>query len=145
MHLNALLAFPNAGMRDCIPRVLSPGWSLLVLADVGVPHLKIMDAYESVTQRNDRIVLGAVDKGRQEDKVSAILELFKHWINGAQTNSRAAGSKNSALQELSREMASGRLAQKINAIRASVETFPDDDAGWMDQLSAIEESIRYMV
>lgn len=124
--------------------VVSPGWSLLVLADAGVPYLKLMDAYESENHRNDHIVLGGVDSAKQKDQVAAQLELLKKWINVAQSNSRATVGKDNALQELKRETMSGRLGRKMEGMRAIIETLPTETA-LMDQLFGIEEGIRFLV
>lgn len=104
-----------------------------------------MEAYESESQRNDRIVMGVggVDEKRHTEKSSALLELMRHWFDYVQVNSRTTGTKNNISQELSREIASGRLRQKLDGIRASIEMLPS--ASWlMDQLQLIEEMLRFM-
>ena len=104
-----------------------------------------MDAYESESQRNDRIVMGVggVDEKRHTEKASALLELLRHWFDNAQVMSRTSGTKNRVSQELSREIASGRLRQKLDSIRASIEML--NSASWlMDQLLSIEEMLRFM-
>jgi VIT1/CCC1 family predicted Fe2+/Mn2+ transporter len=124
---------------------LSPGWSLTILADVGVPYMKIMEAYGSESQRNDRIVMGVggVDEKRHTEKSTALLELLRHWFDNAQVISRTTGTKNRVSQELSREIALGRLQQKLEGIRGSIEML--HSASWlMDQLQSIEEMLRFM-
>ena len=134
------------GLRNCAPRLLSAGWSLVILADVGVPFMKIMDAYESQSQRNDRIVmgLGGVDVERHTEKLAAVVELLDHWIKNAQSNSRATGTKNTAFQELSREMASGRLRQKMDQIRGRIENLPSGSQ-LLDQFLMIEEGLQFIL
>ena len=112
------------------------------MANAGVPFLKIMDTYESVMQRSDRIVLVGVDVEKHQDEVSALLELLAEWVTVAQSRSRATG-KNTALQELERAIASGRLAKKFDSIRAGIEMLPAE-TGFMDDLLAIEDRIRLM-
>ena len=115
------------------------------MADVGVPYMKIMEAYESESQRNDRIVMGVggVDEKRHTEKSTALLELLRHWFDNAQVISRTTGTKNRVSQELSREIASGRLQQKLESIRGSIEML--NSASWlMDQLQSIEEMLRFM-
>jgi len=104
-----------------------------------------MDAYESESQRNDRIVmgLGGVDVERQTEKLTAVVELLDHWIKNAQSNSRATGAKNSAFQELSRELASGRLRQKLDGIRGSIEMLPSGTR-LLDQFLMIEEGMHFI-
>jgi predicted nucleotidyltransferase len=105
-----------------------------------------MDAYESVTQRNDRILLGGVDVDRHIETVSAILELLEYWLSLAQSSSRTAGGhRNVAYQELSRAMASGRLMLKIESIKAKIEMIPEAATSLLGRLQAIEGSVRYMV
>jgi len=105
-----------------------------------------MEAYESETQQNDRIVMGAVDVERQREKAEGLLELLNHWISKAHSNSRPVGNQNDALQELARENASGRLWAKIGEIRSSIEMLSTGaETRLLDQLASIEENIRYMV
>lgn len=133
-------------MKQSVPGLLSPGWSLLTIADVGVPYLVVMDAYESVTQRNDRILLGGVDMDKHIEKVSATLELLEYWLSLAQSSSRTGGGhRNEAYQELSGAMASGRLMRKIESIKAKIEMMPEAATSLLGRLQGIEENIRYMV
>jgi predicted nucleotidyltransferase len=130
-----------SALKQSVPRLLSPGWSLLTIADVGVPYLVAMDAYESVTQQNDRILLAGVDMDKHIEKVSGILELLEYWLSLAQSSARTAGGhRNDAYQELSSAMASGRLMLKIDSIKAKIEMMPEAATSLLGRLQAIEES-----
>ena len=133
-------------LKQSVPRLLSPGWSLLTIAEVGVPFLVVMDAYESVTQRNDRILLGSIDMDKHVEKVNGMLELLEHWVSLAQSSVRAAGSqRNEAYQELASAMASGRLMRKIERVKAKIELVPEAAASLLGRLQSIEDHIRYIV
>jgi Non-repetitive/WGA-negative nucleoporin C-terminal len=132
--------FSIAELKQSVPGLLSPGWSLLMIAEVGVPYLMLMDAYEKVIHRNDRILLGGVDVDKHIKTVSAILELLEDWLSLAQSSSRAVGGGhgNKAHQELSRAMASGRLMDKIESIKAKIEMMPEAATSLLGRLQAIE-------
>ena len=130
-----------------VPRLLSPGWSLLVVVDVGVPFLVAMDAYESVHEkRNDRISLGGLDLDKRIENVSAVLELLEYWHSLAQTNFKTShGLKNAAYQEMSSAIATGRLMRRIEGLKQKVEMMPEVSRSLLSRLQSIEQSIRFLV
>lgn len=145
MVANQVCYLPISELKQSVPRLLSPGWSLLTIADVGVPYLVAMDAYESVAHQNDRILLGRVDIDKHIEKVSAIMELLEYWLSLAQSSARAAGGhRNKSFQELSSAMASGRLMLKVESIKSKIEMMPEAATSLLGRLLAIEESIRYI-
>jgi hypothetical protein len=129
-----------------LPRLLSPGWSLLIIVKVGVPFLVAMDAYESVHQRNDRIPMGGLDVDKHVEHVSALLELLEYWVSLAQTNSKLThGPKNAAYQEMSSAIATGRLMRRIEGLKQKMEMMPEESRSLLGRLQSIEQSIRLLV
>ena len=133
-------------LKQSLPSVLSPGWSLLVIADAGVPFLVTMDAYESIVPRNDPVSIGRLDIDKSIGRVSALLELLEYWVALASSSSKSIReSKNESLQELSVAVTSGRLMQKIEDIKQKIEMMPEASTSLLGRLQAIEQSISSLM
>jgi predicted nucleotidyltransferase len=133
-------------LKQAILRSVSPGWSLLTIADVGVPFLLTLDAYESVMLRNDRIFLGGIDVDKHIEKVSAVLELLEYWVELANSSSKGIrGSKNESFQEITTAIASGRLMRKIDDIKQKIEMMPEASRSLLGRLQSIEQNIRRLM
>jgi hypothetical protein len=115
----------------------------VVLADAGVPFLTILDAYEGLLLKDEQIHLGGTDSSKRIDQIGASLELLGYWVSAAQSSSVAGGQLNLARQELTREMASGRLTRKLDGIKAKLEALPTASV-LLDQLREIEQSIQLL-
>ena len=141
---NAFFYFSE--LKQSLPRLLSPGWSLLVIADAGVPFLLTMDAYESVILRNDRVFLGGHDMDRNIERVSALLELLEYWVALAGSSSKSIGDpKSVSFQEMSMAIASGLLMRKIEEIKQRIEMMPEASRSLLGRLQTIEQSIRTLM
>jgi hypothetical protein len=129
-----------SGLRQHVSAHLSPGWALLVLADVGVPYLEIIDAYESVSN-HDCVLLGGVSGDIEIERIAAFLELMNYWLALADSNVGSTGTRGyAAYQQLSRAKASGRLYNKLDAMKAKIGDLPAATS-MLEQLEAIEEKI----
>jgi hypothetical protein len=138
--------FIHTAIKEALPQLLSPGWSLLIIVDVGVPFLVAMDAYESVNQRTDRIYLGGLDLDKHIEKVSAVLELLEYWLTLAQSSSKSIrGQRNDAYHEMSSGLAQGLLMRKIEGIKQKIEMMPEASRSLLGRLQSIEQSIRFLV
>jgi hypothetical protein len=143
--------FPNINfllseLKQALPRQLSPGWSLLVIADAGVPFLLTMDAYESVVLRNDRVFLDGHDMDRNIERVSALLELLEYWVALASSSSKSIRDpKSESLQEMSMAIASGLLMRKIEELKQKIEMIPEASRSLLGRLQTIEQSIRNLM
>ena len=115
---------------------LSPGWSLITLSEAGIPYLVILEEYEDHVERS----------GNNETRlhVSAVLELFSHWISHSREAGQVAGQHSSAHVELSRAMATGDLRNKLHTLRAKVRQL-EDDSELLQRLNDIEEKATFMV
>ena len=76
--------------------------------------------------------------------VSAVLELFSHWISHSREAGQVAGQHSSAHVELSRAMATGDLRNKLHALRAKVRQL-EDDSELLQRLNDIEEKATFLV
>jgi hypothetical protein len=136
----------SSALKQSSPHLLSPGWSLVTIANVGVPFLVVMDAYESVSQRDDRIYLGGLDVDQHMERISAVLELLEYWVALAQSSAKTAfGHKNEAFREISAAMASGRWMRKMEGIKQKIEMIPEASRSLLGRLHSIEQNIRYLV
>jgi hypothetical protein len=127
-------------LRQQVSNQLSPGWALLVLADVGISFLEIIDAYESVSN-HDYVLLGGVHSEIEIERIAAFLEIINYWLALADSNVRSTESREYvAYQQLSRAKASGRLYSKLDAIKAKIGDLPAATS-MLEQLEAIEEKL----
>lgn len=134
------LNFCVPGLRQQVSNQLSPGWALLVLADVGISFLEIIDAYESVSN-HDYVLLGGVHSEIEIERIAAFLEIINYWLALADSNVRSTESREYvAYQQLSRAKASGRLYSKLDAIKAKIGDLPAATS-MLEQLEAIEEKL----
>jgi hypothetical protein len=133
-------------LKQAILKSVSPGWSLLTIADAGVPFLITLDAYESVTLRNDRVILGGIDADKHIEKVSAVLELLEYWVELAKSCSKNVhGPKNDPYQQISAAIASGQLMRKIDDIKQKIEMVPEASRSLLGRLQSIEQNIRRLM
>lgn len=114
-----------------------------MMADAGVPYIAILGSYEVLTESQDQVVVGGDSRHRLRN-LEATLDLLQHWATSAQSSGLAASNDvETALSELRRATASGRLRPKIEALKGKLEA-SSGTANLLDRLSSIEEAFQYM-
>jgi len=126
-------------LQEVAEKSVGLGWSLDLLSRAGVPYLVILDAFESVVQE-DQHRLGEGSFRRLQNYASMI-GLIESWVETAQGRDGPTHGQ----EEFSNAIVSGRLAAKLDSLRAKLETATAPEAlDLLDRIRIIEERIRFM-
>lgn len=136
-----LLGFLES-LRKAHPNLLPSGWSLVVLAEAGVPFMKLLEIFTVLLQRDESFVTGGQDGNSIQDGLSAQLKLLDFWV--ASCGLAGDGQANPAKQELSQANATGELSIYFTALRNRIMALPVGSGSLLEALEKVEETIDYL-
>ena len=127
-------------LRRTVPNILSPGWTLLIFAKVGVEFLVVLDAYEQVLLRENQSLLSVESDRERMAQLEAMVELLEFWVSSAQSSS----NDNKSREQLTRAVTSGHLTFKLDAIKSSLENSAIANSALLERVKKVEHNIQYV-
>lgn len=84
-----LLTFSSADLRRIFihaspsqANTLEAGWSLKILASVGVPYMSVLNSFERLADESQGGLMGG-GADRRRDQLDAIISLLDAWVSAA--------------------------------------------------------------
>lgn len=109
----------------------------MIMAQVGVPYLDILDAFEATTMREGHIIANAADKRRYLSYWNAEIELFQDWIMSVRSDNTFAK------KQLFHAMGNGALMAKIDVIKSQLISIPEA-SDLLEILRGIVDDVRML-
>jgi hypothetical protein len=129
--------FSDPDLRETIPSILEPSWALMILAEIGVPYLDILDAFENTTTVDGLITSRDDEKRRYLSRGSAAIKLLQDWISSTRSDNTFA--KHQLLHAIS----NGSLMSKIDNMKSQLVSIPEA-SNLLDMLRSIVDDLRIL-
>jgi hypothetical protein len=101
-----------------------------------------LEAYERIIESEDRSRMGGDDASRRLEHLTNVAVMLESWIKDAR--SVMHGSRNGAMDQLSKALATGVLLSKIEEYKSQVQALPMSALDLESRLGAVEVAVTHM-
>jgi len=126
------------GLRHATQDYHSAPWPLHLLVKINVSFPDLLDAYESIIEREEVTLMGGADPHRRYLSLRSVVELLEEWISAG----FSGGNQNRAYQELSNAVVTKSLLSEIDALKSRLDDVGEGREDIQTRLNRVKESIQ---